>query len=203
MMETKIPKVVLTGGPCAGKTETLKYIQDRYPNTVTAVPEAARLVLESGFPLPNEDFPWSQNWQYALQDVILPMQLSIESVYENIARATGKKALVCDRGILDFAAYFDGGLQELGSRYNLDTDEVLERYAAIIHLESVAVEYPELYQGDGRLEDAEGARAKELLTREVWEAHPNRFIVRGSDEFTKKAKKVSKILENILNSEEV
>ncbi|MGZ3695296.1 MAG: AAA family ATPase, partial [Bdellovibrionota bacterium] len=43
-------KIVLTGGPCAGKTTMVKMIEQAFPASVVGVPEAASLLFNGGFP---------------------------------------------------------------------------------------------------------------------------------------------------------
>jgi dephospho-CoA kinase len=44
-------KIVLTGGPCAGKTSCLRAIRAEFGEQVVTVPEVATLLLNNGFPL--------------------------------------------------------------------------------------------------------------------------------------------------------
>ena len=47
----KITRIVLTGGPCAGKSTILKRIQNKYANlgyAVFTLPESATLFIEAG-----------------------------------------------------------------------------------------------------------------------------------------------------------
>ena len=49
---SKVPKIVLSGGPCGGKTESLSYIKrelEKFGFNVFVINEAASLVLEQGF----------------------------------------------------------------------------------------------------------------------------------------------------------
>lgn len=50
---SKLWKVVLTGGPCAGKTTALSLIAERFSNSmaVICIPEMATLTFSSGVPI--------------------------------------------------------------------------------------------------------------------------------------------------------
>ncbi len=106
-----VPKVVLTGGPCAGKTSCVRAIRERFGEQIVTVPETATLVLGSGFPPPgHERIPCPPDeWIQAFQGTILSIQQEVEASFERLARNCGVRLLVCDRGVLDGAAYWPGG----------------------------------------------------------------------------------------------
>ena len=49
-MSTKQKKIVLTGGPCAGKTTLTQVIAKAFPKHIVIVPESASLLFSGGFP---------------------------------------------------------------------------------------------------------------------------------------------------------
>ena len=57
-----LKQIVLTGGPCSGKTTVLNAIKKRFGTAVVASPEAATIPLSGGFPLPGRDLDWSPEW---------------------------------------------------------------------------------------------------------------------------------------------
>jgi predicted ATPase len=108
-------RVVLTGGPCSGKTTVQRAVSEEFFDRVVLVTEAATLLLEGGFPVPGKQLPWSEEWQAAFQAAILPRQQSLEEAYGLVARDRGCRLIVCDRGILDGAAYATrGDMRESG-----------------------------------------------------------------------------------------
>ena len=167
-------KIVLTGGPCAGKSTVLAVLQQQFAGQVLVVPEAATMLLSSGFPLPGRDLQWSPEWQVAFQTAVAALQPQLEGAYELQARERGARVLVCDRGLLDGAAYTPGGLAEFCERYGVSLVEAHARYASIFHLESCAVGAPDSYGTAGnevRMEAIEEAIALEHKTRAAWEGH--------------------------------
>ena len=168
-------KIVLTGGPCAGKSTVLAVLQKQFAGQVFVVPEAATMLLSSGFPLPGRDLQWSPEWQVAFQTAIARLQPQLERAYELQAHERGAHILVCDRGLLDGAAYTPGGVEELCQRYAVALDEAHACYASVFHLESCATGAPEFYGTSGnevRMEAIEEAIALEHKTRDVWKGHP-------------------------------
>src|SRR5437879_4150288 len=98
-------KIVLTGGPCSGKSTVHRALREQFPAQVVLVPEAATLLLGGGFPVPGQHLPWSPEWQAVFQAAVLPLQHHLEDAYLLVAGSRGSKLVVCDRGVLDGAAY--------------------------------------------------------------------------------------------------
>ncbi len=165
--------IVLTGGPCAGKSTVLKAAA--HTPGLVVVPEAATLLLEGPMPAPKV---WTQEWQDAFQAAILKLQLQ----QEEEALERGGQTILCDRGLLDGAAYVPGGQAEYCRRFGLDLELVLNRYQQVIHLESLATARPELYgkgNNEHRFESLGEAQALEGRTRAAWHGHSNHTFLRG------------------------
>lgn len=174
--------VVLTGGPCSGKSTVMRALQDEFQSEILVVPEVATLLLEGGFPTPGKHLPWSEEWQAAFQAAVLPLQRSLEAAHRLMASANGAKLLLCDRGELDGAAYTPGGVTAFAERYQVDVPAALGRYRAIIHLESLATADPAKYgkaNNESRFEPLERAQELEHATRAAWVDHPCRIVIDG------------------------
>lgn len=56
-MNSDIPRIVLTGGPCGGKTTGISYLQEKFGDmgfSVICVPETATEVFKSGVQIGRE-----------------------------------------------------------------------------------------------------------------------------------------------------
>ena len=134
----KINKIVLTGGPCAGKTTALNWINNYFRDrgyTVLFVPETATELI------PNGVAPWTCKSNYDYQVAQVQLQKTKEEIFERVAKGmnTEKILIVCDRGMLDNKAYMKPGeFKKLLKEFN--TNEVTERdsYDAIFHLATAA-----------------------------------------------------------------
>ena len=136
--EVKISKIVLTGGPCAGKTTALNWISNYFSKrgyTVLNVPETATELITNGVA------PWTCETSYDYQTFQFRLQKIKEQIFDDAAKKmkNDKILIVCDRGILDNKAYmknveFKKILKEFG------TSEIKERdsYDAVFHLVSAA-----------------------------------------------------------------
>lgn len=194
-------KIVLTGGPCSGKTTVIRALQEEFGESIELVPEVATILLGNGFPIAGKDLQWSEAWQAALQGCILPLQRHTEDACQLVAEAHGRSVMVCDRGLLDGAAYTPGGLDAFGEKYGVDKDEALKRYSAVIHLESLATADPPKYGKTGnesRFEPLERAIELEQAVRLVWMTHPRHLIIDGKRGIEGKIAKVMGIVQFLL-----
>lgn len=133
--KNKPQHIVITGGPCVGKTTILNILLERGHSVV---PESARTVIEQEQAIDGDALPWKDVAKF--QDKVLELQLTNEAlVIEGFA--------FCDRGIIDGHGYckFFGidtpqGIHELGR----------DRYRHVFILDRLPV-----YENDTtRVEDA-------------------------------------------------
>jgi len=201
MTTAHIRRVVLTGGPGAGKSSVLRMLQVSYSGQVQTVPESATILLEGGFPVPGKDIAWSLEWQAAFEVAIAHLQTSLEDTYLLKAKAEGKSLLVCDRGILDGAAYTPESQADFCTQMGLDLASTLKRYHAVIHLENLATTAPEKYGTEGneqRFETLEEAQLLELKTRAAWKGHTNWRLIPSHDRIENKIDRVAILIDKLL-----
>lgn len=159
-------RVVITGGPCAGKTELWRFMGKAFPQGVP-VPEAATDLILSG---KSEHTLGLENFQRAVYE----RQLELEE------EALGKGLLLlCDRGLLDGLAYLPGLLSLLG----VSPQEVAARYAMVIQLEVIrdARDYAaHCSTNPARHEEHARALVLERRLRRIYERHPFYVLLSGS-----------------------
>ena len=112
-------KIVLTGGPCAGKTTMAEVLARAFHSSVTNVPEAASLLFSGGFPR----FPPLES-QRATQRAIFHVQRELEATYS--ARFP-ERVLILDRGTVDGAAYWPEGPEAYFVTFGTNLQEELAR----------------------------------------------------------------------------
>ena len=135
-------RVVLTGGPCSGKTSALAAIKSRFQRMgyqVMIVAEAATQVMDGcgGF-----DPAWAGTPRaMTFQKIIARATVSNEDQAEELSSLRDQPAIMlCDRGVLDGRAFCSA---EIWSRVladlGLTEQELFSRYDKVLHLESVAM----------------------------------------------------------------
>src|SRR5580765_5020941 len=184
--ETHVPRrIVVTGGPGAGKTATLELIRrSSFCNHLQILPESAGIVFGGGFPR-RADVAGRK----AAQRAIFYVQRELEE-----AAIAGNPAIVlCDRGTVDGAAYWPGP-DDYFAVVNTTLAEQLSRYDAVIHLRTPRVDGGYNHQNPLRIETAIEAGEVDLRILRIWETHPRRLIVEASPDFLTKAARVLELL---------
>ena len=178
-------RVVLTGGPGAGKTAVLELIRRSFCAHVKVLPEAAGIVFGGGFP--RED---DAACRRAAQRAIFYVQRELEAAGDSHHPAI----VLCDRGTLDGLAYWPGSSDDFWSGLNTTLGDELARYDAVIHLRTPALDHGYNQQNPLRTESATAAAEIDGRILRAWEPHPRRFIVDSSSSFLDKAARALEIL---------
>lgn len=177
-------RIVLTGGPGAGKTAVLELIRLFFCEHVKTLPEAAGIVFSGGFP--RSDRPALRQ---AAQRAIYHVQRELESV----ADADNAAVVLCDRGTVDCAAYWIGD-GDLFSAVRTTRAAELARYDAVIHLRSPTS--PQAYNQNNplRIESVEEAAEIDARIATQWSDHPRRFVLEPTEDFLHKAARAMSLL---------
>jgi len=199
-----ITRIVLTGGPCAGKTTILARVKDHFTELgyhVYIVPEAATFVINTGF-IP-ASFPGDHI--YELQDAILEITLALYRQTERLVQQLGQypALIVYDRGSLDAKAYCTAAAwaRVLQTRGVSEAELRDAPYHGIIHLVTAADGAPEHYStsnNSARLETLEQAKTIDLRLRNAWSGHPQFKIVDNSKPFEDKISRTIELINTLL-----
>lgn len=203
--KVKISKIVLTGGPCAGKTTALTWINNYFSKrgyTVLFVPETATELITNGVA------PWTCETNYDYQRFQIRLQKIKEQIFDDAAKKmkNDKILIVCDRGILDNKAYmkeveFKRILNEFGTSETQERDS----YDAIFHLVSAAKGKENVYtlaNNTARTENIEEARKLDYKIISAWTGHPHFRIIDNSTEFEEKLERLLKEITSFLGEPE-
>ncbi|CAM9548407.1 unnamed protein product, partial [Ectocarpus fasciculatus] len=181
-----IPKIVITGGPCSGKTTGMVRLQDTLKGLgyrVFIAPEAATLFFLAGIQF--ADLP-NPALSTAFQKSVINGQLHLENSLARYARATGQKSIIlCDRGAMDGKAYMDDeAFDEILDDANLNLSTASAgRYDAVFHLVTAAdgaASHYTLENNETRTESAEFACVIDKKTQAAWAGHPKHYIIDNS-----------------------
>lgn len=137
--------------------------------------------------MPGRDLEWSQEWQDRFQAMIIEKQLADEMFHVQQADLRERPTVVvCDRGVLDGAAYLAGGREEFMQKFNLEEGKCFGLYDTVIHLNSLATDNHELYEelkatNPSRFEPAERAKELDENLFRVWEGHESHIRIPSAD----------------------
>lgn len=203
----EIKRIVLTGGPCAGKTTALVRITEYFSNRgykVFTIPEVPTLYSLGGWSYltPNRDL------YYEGERAILETQLALEDSFMRLAETCQKPVLiVCDRGTLDISAYISPEMwNDITEKAGTDTNALRNRYDAVLHLVSAADGAEQYYTtatNAARYEqmNEEGLRIARELDKKVikaWTGHPHLRVINNNDDFNAKLNRVLKEIAHVI-----
>lgn len=200
--EKQITKIVITGGPCAGKSTALTWIQNEFTKRgyeVIFVPESATELILAGFS------SVTLNSQIEFQSILLKNQLNKEKLFEEYASklaGSNKVLIVCDRGAMDGKAYMKPHEFEQMLKYmGLTEVELRDNYDAVFHLQTTAIgaeEYYTLENNRARYENLDDARKSDKKTLQAWTGHPHLRVIDNSTDFQGKMKRLIKEISTFL-----
>ena len=205
-MSKKITRIVLTGGPAAGKTTLISRILKEFTQEdgwkVIIIPETATELI-SGFGI--GPFPGCMSmleFQYfVIEDQLHKERLAIKAA-ETVPEE--KVLIIYDRAIFDDKAYIsDEEFRAVLAHFGKTEEELLAGYDAVLHLVSCAkgAEFAYDYGNAARYETVEQARAIDDRTIRAWSAHPALSIVDNSVDFEDKINRAIAAIYRVLGQE--
>lgn len=201
----EITKIVITGGPCAGKSTAFSRIQEEFTSmgyNVLFVPETATELINGGIA------PWTCKTADEFQKYLIRLQLEKEKVFSDAASSmSGEKFLiVCDRGMLDNKSYMTSfGFNSVLNELNLNETELRDNYDAVFHLVTAANGAEEFYttaNNTARTETPEEARIIDEKLISAWTGHPHLRVIDNSTSFDDKIKRLIKEIATFLGEPE-
>ena len=131
-----IKRIVLTGGPCAGKTTALVKVIEHFTSLgykVFTIPEVPTMFTQAGM----NYLTSNKAFFFEGEKATLQTQLHLEDCFYKMAQTLEQPVLiVCDRGVMDISAYLTSEdwqkiIGEVGCTQTQLRDE---RYDAVLHL---------------------------------------------------------------------
>lgn len=189
----QIMRVVLTGGPCAGKSTAVSWIMEDMQNKgwkVIFVPEVPTELINAGIS------PASCGGMAAFNKCVFGMQLMKEEQYLTYAKniPADKVMLVFDRGLMDCKAYLSSTeFASLLRDANLTETQARDRYDAVFHLVTAAKGAEKFYTSANNTARSETpAQAIELdeKTAKAWAGHPKLRVFDNSTGFEEKMQRL-------------
>lgn len=180
-----IKKIVLTGGPCSGKTTFTTRAQQVFTE------RGYRVIIdnESATDLITGGISPATMGMYEFQKYCVALQLKKEELcYKAAQEISGDKVLiVIDRGLFDDMAYVgEEAFKEILKDFDLKLEDINPRYDMVLHLLTSAKGKEEAYtyaNNAARYETVDQARKMDDMALMAWESHPNRVIIDNENEF--------------------
>lgn len=202
----EIIKVVLTGGPCAGKTTALNSIEEYL--TANDIPFIT--VSETATELMLGRMLCHERLIYMFQSLVLRKQLSKESIAEDYAKSAyddcDKCVIIYDRGILDNKAYLTNksDFSKLLAKHNLAEINTMDEYDLALDLLSLATCKREAYNllNKARTESPEVAAYLDAETSLAWVNHRNLRVIDSSVSLEEETETILNYIKELLNGKQ-
>ena len=182
----QITKIVITGGPCAGKSTAMSHIQDEFTKLgyrVLFIQETATELITSGI---------SPKTSAEFQTFQMKLQIEKEKIFEDAAQtmSESKVLIVCDRGLLDNKAYMSNEeFKKVLALVGASEIEVRDNYDAVFHLVTAAKGAEEFYttvNNSARTETPKQAAELDDKLISAWTGHPHFRVIDNSTCFEEK-----------------
>lgn len=193
-------KIVLTGGPGAGKTTSLEYIKSKLEThgyKIFIVPEVATMLFNSGVDLHTEN----NDTLIELQSEMLSCQEVLEDSIEHVAETTNKECvIICDRGKMDVKAFMPEEIwYKMIDAHNYSESELRDTgYDGIIHLMTPSDKYYTIENNPARKETGEQAREIDEKIKDAWIGHPHLRVIDSRSDFKEKMRKALEAIYRIV-----
>ncbi|XP_074106267.1 TRPL translocation defect 14 isoform X2 [Cotesia typhae] len=191
MEQKRVYKVVLTGGPCGGKTTGQARLCTFFENMgwkVFRVPETATVLLSGGVKF--SDLTEEDSLKF--QENLLKTMIQIENTFFSLGESCNRNCLIiCDRGAMDASAFISKEKWDLMLATNGWNNVELRdnRYNQIIHMVSAANGAEDFYSTEDhacRSEGVELARELDYKAAAAWVGHPYFDVIDNSQDFESK-----------------
>ena len=201
----EIIKIVITGGPCAGKSTAMSWVQNAFTQmgyTVLFVSETATELITGGVA------PWTCGTNSEYQQCQMKLQIEKEKIFCEAAAtmSTDKVLIVCDRGALDNKAYMDA-LEFLSvlKAIGINEVELRDNYDAVFHLVTAAkgaVEFYTTANNSARTETVEEAAEMDDELISAWTGHPHFRVIDNTSDFEGKMRRLISEISSFLGEPE-
>lgn len=207
--KNEITEIVLTGGPCSGKTTMLAYLLEKVSDwgyRVFIAPETATEFISTGIAnfseIEKDDF-----YTYLqIEKLMLIEQTWKRKSY--LRRAAlfpeERRVIFYDRAEADIAAYMPRRhFEKMLRSVKLGWRDARDSYDGVIHLVSAACGAEKFYtleNNKARKENLEEARIADRKTQEAWNGHPHLKIIDNSTGLEEKINRALQAVARILKT---
>ena len=197
-MEKTIKEIVLTGGPCSGKTTGRNYLAEKLRDRgfrVLLVPEVATMVISGGLDDLAKLIRSAPHKYLETERQMLLLQMDLRKRFLKIAEPfiDEKPVIIYDRGPMDYKVYIKPEeFEAMIGEFNLSIYDVRDSFDGVIHLVTAANGAEKFYtleNNEARKESSEEARLLDDSTLNAWVGHQHLRIIDNSTDFKQKMKR--------------
>lgn len=189
-------QIVLTGGPCGGKTTALSRISERlesFGHRVFRVPEMATMLFQAGLTFDDLDELAVRD----AQELVVRAITRREAMFRDLANLyyDEKPAVIlCDRSAMDVKAYVSEQVWKSVMSYPGYHEATFrdKHHAAVIHMVTAADGALDAYtteNNSARTETPDQARELDQRTQAAWVGHPHLRVIDNSTGFEEKVRR--------------
>lgn len=193
-MSDKVTEIVLSGGPCSGKSTSLASLSAELVDwgyRPLIVPELATTLISGGLhdlgAIAGRDRAHFLEIEMRMLLMMRAVRLHYLALAQTFVQRGEKVVIIYDRAEPDIAAYVGPqAFAQLCEDAGLSMLDVRDSYDAVIYLVTAAFGAEHAYttaNNAARRETIEEAREVDLRTRAAWQGHPNFRIVDSSTDF--------------------
>ena len=189
----QITKIVITGGPCAGKSTAMSWIRNAFRQrgyAVLFVPETATELITGGVA------PWTCGSNVEYQMCQVELQLTKERLFTQAARTMPEEKIliVCDRGVMDNKAYMsDEDFKAVQKALHGEAVQWRDSYDAVFHLVTAANGAEKFYSSANnaaRYESVQEAIELDDRLAAAWTGHRYLRVIDNSTGFEEKMRRL-------------
>lgn len=195
MTKPNITKIVLTGGPCGGKSTAIEKIDEYFTKRgykVISVPETATELISNGITPLNCENP------FEFQKILMTLQMEKEHLFEKAASNMNYEKIIMlyDRGVLDNKGYVNNDeFNKLMRLFNTTIISQRDKYDAVFNLTTAAKGKKDCYtleNNKARKDSINDAIKLDDKMIAAWTGHPHFRIIDNSTDFDEKIKRLIK-----------
>ncbi len=189
-------KILITGGACAGKTEIVKDIKEKYEkkgHNVFILKEVPTFLIAKGI-IPEEI------GKEAFIKLVINTYIHIENIYNNILQKYKSCLMIYDGSSIDTLKFINPKVfEEIVNKRNTSFSKIINQYDKIIFLETIAKKEPKLYttqNNKARLNDIDKAIERNDTLFQYYKNNCN--YIEGTKNIEVKKNKVYEIIEEAI-----
>ena len=195
----KIIRIALTGGPCGGKTEALRFLK----NELEVLGIDVYILEETATQLFNNGYSPKKDGSFEFHSRLFEQQYINEKELYKSAENSDKdvSVIICDRGLLDNRAYVtEVEFKRYSTAFGLNENKIRCMYDGVFHLVTAANGAEDFYNlsNSVRKETPEQARELDKKIMSVWTGTPHLRIIDNSTDFEEKLNRLSEEVKAVI-----